>query len=409
MKKLSTFLLTALAATAAFTPEEWQYRQRVTAAGAVTRVTVDRGYYTSGLAASFADLRVGRDGVETPYLLVAAYGSRRTADVPVRVVNKETRDGKLFVTLEFEARPQPHNLVELAVTRNDFRSQVSIEGSDDGKQWATVRHAAYIFRYHTDTGQMADHTTLQYPDSRRRLLRLAISGWTNPNEFTGAVVRRDASAEAKRSEVFTASDPGAETKNKTSCMVLDTGTRAPRDTAVLTPRGPSETFRRSVTIEQSADGKAWSWSGAGAIYRIPGEESLSVTFPETQLPFQRVCIYQGDDVPLVVAGVKLMGVDREVLFRSEGGGNYWLYYGSPKATAPDYDLVKTAGEDFHAAAVAGRLGERETNPVYKPPPEPVKPWTERFPGLLYGVLGLAVVGMGWVALRLLKTNEARPE
>jgi hypothetical protein len=408
MKRLS-FLVLGAVLYAAFTPEDWLHRQRITVAIPVTRVTLDRGYYTSGAAANFADLRVVRDGMETPFLLVTAYAKRQSSDVPVRIINKETRGGTLFVTLEFESRREPHNQVDLAVSRDDFRSQVTIEASDDGRQWATVRQTAYIFRYHTDDGQAAVHTTLRYPDSRRRFLRLAISGWPNPLEFQGATVRRDASAEASRSEIWSVADPKGETKNRTSCMVLDTETRAPRDTAALTPRAGGTAFHRSVTVEQSSDGKAWGWLGAGAIYRVPGEESLTVTFPETQLPFQRLCIYQGDDSPVVLAGVKLLGVDREVRFRPEAAGAYWLYYGSAKATAPEYDLTKTAGEDFHAAAKTGSLGPREANPGYKAPPGPVKPWTERFPGLLYGVLGLAVAVMGWMALRLLKASEARPE
>jgi hypothetical protein len=409
MKKLSLLLFTAMLLPAAFTPEDWLHRQRITVATPVTRVTLDRGYYTSGAAATFADLRVVRDSAEVPFLLVTAYAKRQTSDVPVRIVNKETRGGTLFVTLEFEARREPHNQVELEVSRADFRSQVTIEASDDGRQWATVRQTAYIFRYHTDDGQAAVHTTLLYPDSRRRFLRLAIGGWPNPSEFLGATVRRDASAEASRSEIWSAADPAAETKNRTSCMVLNTGTRAPRDTAQLTPRAGRDAFHRSVTVEQSSDGKAWGWLGAGAIYRVPGEESLTVTFPETQLPFQRLGIYQGDDAPVVLTGVKLLGVDRELRFRAEAAGTYWLYHGSARAAAPEYDLAKTAGEDFHATAKSGSLGAREANPGYKAPPEPVKPWTERFPGLLYGVLGAAVAGMGWMALRLLKTSETRPE
>lgn len=402
MKRLSFPLLTATLLFAGFTPEEWLYRQRVTVATPVTRVALDRGYYT-GTAASFADVRVVRDGSEAPYLLVTGNAKRQSVNVPVRVVNKESRGGKLFATLEFEKQREPHNEVTLEVSREDFRSLVTIEASDDGVQWASVRQTAYIFNYRTDSGQAAEHTTIRYPDSRRRLLRLAISGWPDPSQFLGATVRRDSSAEASRSEIWSAANPAGETKNRTTCTVLDTGTKAPRDTARLTPAAGRETFHRSVTVEQSMDGKSWGWLGAGAIFRVPGEESLTVTFPETQAPIQRLCVFQGDDVPVVIERVQIFGVDREVRFRSEAGGTYWLYYGSLKASAPEYDLAKTAGEEFHRSAQAGSLGAREANPDYRAPPEPVKPWTERFPGLLYTVMGVAVVGIGWMALRLLRT------
>jgi hypothetical protein len=40
-------------------------------------------------------------------------------------------------------------------------------------------------------------------------------------------------------------------------------------------------------------------------------------------------------------------------------------------------------------------------PDYRPD-EPVKPWTERHPEVLYVTLGLALVGMGWYCVRFLR-------
>jgi len=403
IKKLSLAGLAAGLLTAAFAPEGWLYRQKVEVAGPVTRVTLDRELY-AGAAGSLEDLRVVRDGVEVPYLLRVAHAVRVGGEVGVRVVNRETRGESLFVTLEFVGKIVLHNQVRLEVSREEFRSQVKIEGSDDGRQWGTVRQGAYIFQYKTDGGQLARHTTLRYPDSRRRFLRLTLSGWPEASEFTGATVWSDTSAEGRRSEIWGVSRPSYETKNRTTCTVLDTGSRAPRDTARMTVAAGREQFYRSVTVEHSLDGKAWAWAGAGAIYRVAGEESLAVTFAETQFPWQRLCVYQGDDEAVLLESVKLSGVDREVFFRSAVAGGYWLYAGATAAAkGPEYDLARTAGAEFWGSAQAGKLGAREANPGYKPPPEPVKPWTERFPGLLYTVMGVAVVGIGWMALRLLRT------
>jgi hypothetical protein len=400
MKRISVFALAAGWMWAAFAPEGWLYRQKVEVAGAVTRVTLDRDFYGGG---SLDALRVVKDGAEVPYLLRVAHATRSGGAVAVRVVNKETRGGSLYVTLEFTGKQVLHNQVNLVVSRPEFRSQVKIEGSDDGRVWGTVRQGAYVFQYKTDGGEAASYTTLRYPDSRRRYLRLTLLGWPDASEFTGATVWSDTSAEARRTEIWNVTRPSHETKNRTTCTVLETGSRAPRDTARVTVAAGRERFYRSVTVEHSLDGKAWGWAGAGAIYRVPGEESLAVTFAETQLPWQRLCVFQGDDEAVLLESVKLSGVDREVYFRSEGPGSYWLYSGADEARAPEYDLARTAGAEFWDAAQAGKLGTREANPAYRPPPEPVKPWTERFPGLLYGVMGVAVAGIGWMALRLLKT------
>ena len=401
LRRSYVLLLAAPALWAAFVPERWLYRQRITTASPVTRLTLDKAVY-DGAAFSFADLRVIRDVSEVPYLLSVAGAKRQTGFVPVRIVNKESRRGTLFVSLEMNTA-EPHNQLQLAVTRDDFRSQLTIEASDDGRQWATVRRSAYIFRYRADDGEIVEHTTLRYPDSRRRYLRLAIAGWPDPEQFTGASVLFDSSSQASRSEIwsFAHRTAPAITITRSTCFLLNTGTRAPRDRAELTvtDAGP---FHRGVAIDESSDSKSWSHLGSGAIYRIRGEESLSVDFAETRMPFQRVCIYQGDDKPVTPTGIRLLGIDRTVTFRSEAAGTYWLYYGAASAQEPSYDIARTAGGEF-ANAKAALLSTRESNPAYKPPPAPVLPWTERFPGLLYTVLAIAVAGLGWMTLRLLRS------
>ncbi len=121
------------------------------------------------------------------------------------------------------------------------------------------------------------------------------------------------------------------------------------------------------------------------------------------MPFQRICIYRGDDKPVAPAGIRLFGIDRTVTFgSSDAPGSYWLYYRAAFAETPSYDIARTAGDEF-AKAKAGWLSPRASNPAYKPPPAPVRPWTDRFPSLLYLVLGVAVAGLGWMALRLLRS------
>ncbi|MCX6605168.1 MAG: DUF3999 family protein, partial [Acidobacteria bacterium] len=244
MKKLSLVIFGAGLLGAAFAPERWLYRQKVEVAGAVTRVTLDRDVYAGG---SLDGLRVVRDGAEVPYLLRVAQATRVGGELEVRVVNKETRGGSLFVTLEFAGKAVLHNQVNLVVSRAEFRSEVKIEGSDDGRVWGTVRQGAYIFQYQTYGGQAATYTTVGYPDSKRRYLRLTLSGWPDAAEFTGATVWRDTSLEARRTEIWAAQRPVYEGRSRTTCAVLETGSRAPRDTVGVTVAAGRERFYRSVT------------------------------------------------------------------------------------------------------------------------------------------------------------------
>ena len=94
-------------------------------------------------------------------------------------------------------------------------------------------------------------------------------------------------------------------------------------------------------------------------------------------------------------------------FLPASAGDVWLYYGNPSASPPVYDLGAILGRQAPIPETTAVIGEWKLNPDYRPPPGQEKPWSERYPAVLYTVLGLAVVGMGLVTVRfLLKVRGA---
>jgi hypothetical protein len=403
LRRLALVYCAAALLRADFDPKRWERRQPLPAAAPATRVKLNAAVY-AGARESLADLRIVRDSAtEVPYLLSIAQARLETASVPVRLVNRESRQGALMVTLEFDGKSL-HNHLTLDVTRDNFRTKLKLEASDNGQAWATVRTAAYVFRYQTDDGRVAEHLTVQYPDSRRRLVRLTLEDWPHPAQFTGASVTRSTANQARRSTLWQGLPATTPTnQRKTTCYLLDTGTNAPRDRLVLQPAATPAVFHRSVTVEESRDGQHWSWLAASALYRTADDESRTVEFNETRARWQRLCIFQGDDQPLKLEGARAEGIDREVAFRVETPGTYWLYYGNRAAIAPVYDLAQSAGSQWVDAAHPASLAASEANPQYTEPPPPTLPWTDRYPAVLYGALGASVLGLGWMALRLLRS------
>jgi hypothetical protein len=55
--------------------------------------------------------------------------------------------------------------------------------------------------------------------------------------------------------------------------------------------------------------------------------------------------------------------------------------------------------------VAVTLGQQEPNAVYRKPEPPTKPWSDRHPGVLYGVLLAAILVMGFLAVKFLLKVE----
>ena len=78
-------------------------------------------------------------------------------------------------------------------------------------------------------------------------------------------------------------------------------------------------------------------------------------------------------------------------------------FGNPKAHTPSYDLAMVLAKRTLDSAVSVTAEGRQENPGYKAPEPPVKPLSERNPLLLYGVLGVAVLGIGYFTLRFMQS------
>jgi len=155
-------------------------------------------------------------------------------------------------------------------------------------------------------------------------------------------------------------------------------------------------FYRAVTAESSRDSIKWKMIGAGAIFRTADKGAFAITFSEQWDRYFRIRILNRDNPPLGVRVLMLSDERRVIEFPAEATGKYWLYYGSAGAHRPSYDFAETRPRQVNA--LVAELGAEEKNPVYH---EMEKPWTDRHPVVLYGVLAAAILVMGFVAVRFL--------
>jgi hypothetical protein len=163
-------------------------------------------------------------------------------------------------------------------------------------------------------------------------------------------------------------------------------------------------FYRAVRILTSTDGKEWQTKCGGEIFRYKLgeklEESLRVRFPEDWGGrYWRVEILNRNDAPLSEAMPSLTMIPRFVFFQPAEGRFYRLIYGNAAVTAPQYDL----GRIFHyQGKPVGSIvisGPEEGTSNYADP----RPFTERHSNILWIVLGLAVILLGYAAFRALRT------
>jgi hypothetical protein len=369
-------------------------------------VTVDREAFAHS-ENHLADLRVIDDlGSEQPYEV-----RTRLAPPPQPVSLPATLRENSFVPGQFTqvvvdlgARAGFHSNLHVQTSESDFINWVEVAASDDAHVWRIVKARAPISRFRKEN--LEGSQTIRYSENNARYLRLRIQEAAGQFPVTGVEVFASQGVEKEEPTAATilamrppdSSGPPAQTQ-----WTLDLGsTTIP--VAELNFETDQKEFYRAVRIQTSLDQKEWQPAGGGEIFRYASsgstEESLRVRCYETWgARYWRVETLNASDAPLSSVRMSVAMSLRFVLFRPRENRAYRLLYGNDRASAPQYDFARTLRIQPNEVLQHLNLSPEEATTNYADP----RPFTERHPNLLWLALGIAIVLLGYAALRALRT------
>lgn len=361
----------------------------------------------------FRDLRIiGPDGAPVAWAWPDAVGRDHAAKAQhrfeqARLLNRVvTPGGALQFVVTLGPGQLPHHAIEIETTDSDFLRKVEIETGASLDRWDSAGQGM-IFRLPADS-TMQQSLRVRYPDSTQRYLRVTIHNWSDPATLLAVTVDARPQVPEEWEVLGRAERPARSTSTKTGA------TRAARDTWALSFNYPqlaggrlvvepaTERFARGFGVESSSDGKSWFHCGSGFITRAPGVEELAISVGQIEPRRIQLVSHVSSDPSIEIAAVRLEVPVRRIIFPARVTGEYRLYLGAPNAAMPEYDLPAILARSRQVEPVTVSLGEWGGNPDYVAPPVPEKPVSERFPWLLPGVLGLAVIAMGGAAFRLIR-------
>ena len=358
-----------------------------------------------------ADVRVIDDqGAEVPYVSFRSEGTSHTASLPATLRENSFTPGKFTqLVLDAGARAPFHNAVRIQTTAPDFIEWVQVEASDDGHVWRMVQERAPIFRFRKDAHEGTQ--VVHHSENNAQYLRVRILDGEAKFAVVGADVLHEVVEPAERVPMEIALSPDGKQPARSSVWSADVGPAAELGMeARFEVTSPAE-FIRTVKISVSGDGKDWFGIGGGEIYRYRRGEaqleqlSVMVAHGAPRLHYLRVEIVNGNDAPLAGGAPKLYVTPQHLVFEPQPGRNYSMIYGQERAEAAQYDLGRRLDAKQMAAAVAGQLGPEETNADWVDP----RPWTETHDIFLWLVLLVAVMLLGYAAVRSLRKSAGVPE
>jgi hypothetical protein len=368
-------------------------------------------------ASGLADLRLYRDGIETPFVIRLA-APAEAAQGFIEPLDKGVRGGKTAFDAEM---PDGHySDVQLAVTAHDFIATVEVSGSQAQNGSAETKLGSYTI-FDLSKQKLGRSTVLHLPESDFRYLHFRIARPLIPENVAGlSVVRLPASQPRYVTIEETAH---VVQKGHESVFTFTVPARVPVDRLVFTPGAQPALFSRDVSVkaepvqsEQAAGEARYPQAAAssGNLLRVHtiqdghhiDEERLTIDAPrvEFETPAKwTITIDNGDDVPLKVESVRLQMLERDLCFENAGSGNYALYYGDAALSAPRYDYATLFTPQSDASKAA--LGAELANAAFEPRPDE-RAFTERHPALLWAVLVLVILLLGAIALSSVKRTVA---
>ncbi len=407
-KCLLSLVLFSVPAIQALDTTRWQAQSAIQVPEGsigIAAVKLTREIYVQSRA-ELGDLRVVRGGEEIPYMIDARRGAVEFREIAPPVINQSVAPGRgLQLTLDLGSHFK-HSRIRLSTSETNFKQKVRIETGEDGRSWSIARQDGYIFDFSQGDRHMAV-LAVDYPASTMRYVRVTVYGWmkTDAVRQVWAAYRNELQAERDVMDTVVpqrSEDP----ETKSSLLLIDLKQAGVPYDRVRLESGSH--YYRAAELETSKDGKDWRFAATGTIFQTASEPSTGLTFGERHERFLRLRIFNGDDKPIPVKRVAVEATVRLLKFAlAAGAGQPYLFTGNPDAKAPSYDLAAVLAREAPQPEVRATLLAPAGNPGYRSPPPPVKPWSERYPQLLYGTLAVAILVMGYVTVRfLLKVKSA---
>jgi hypothetical protein len=409
MKTLVTVIALWLLADSAYSPEPpyipdisyFKYQSAVQAKeDGQHYIVVDEAIWQHARA-DLGDLRLVAGDKEVPFALSIERGSEQREHKDVPVLQESAVQGKTQFLIDMSQIGE-YSRVELRVGTKNYVAHAEVEGQDDphGKKWAILGDGIL---YDLSTENLGSNSVLRLPVSRYKFLRVTLDGPVQPKDVQGAFTELGEG----RSPLYrtVASATRQERRGKDTLYFFEFSGSVPIERIVFTIDPAQPNFRRSVEIEDDKSG----WLGSGEISRVHmlrnarkiDSEVSDVCVSTRGHNKIQVIIHNGDDPPLQIASASLQQYQRRVYFDLRAQGQLTLYYGDEKLEPPIFDYAKLFQQD--KGAVAATLGPEIANVAYKGRPDD-RPWSERHPAVLWGAIVAAVMILGTVALRSIKST-----
>ncbi|MGZ2369568.1 DUF3999 family protein [Ancylomarina sp. YFZ004] len=361
------------------------------------------------VSSDFSDIRIigissQRDTIEAPYLIRASKETVKDKNIDFKLLNQSHNKSGYYYSFKVPTKDEI-NRIQLDFQQDNFDWIVSLEGSQNQKDWYTIIEDYRILSIKNEHTNY-QHSQLNFPNSKFPYFKVHITSTEKPVLQNAKISRKEVINGKLRKYQISKLDIQQNKKRKATEINIDLG--SPVLVSELKIKiEKSYDYYRPISIRYLNDSikteKAWKRNyrtiTSGTLTSL---EQNKFKFKSIKAQHFKVIILNHDNEALNVSGIEVSGYIWQLLARFKDSASYWLTYGNSNARKPNYDISRFANKIPKKISVL-TLGEEQ---IIKKKSKTSKEALFMNEKWLWGIIGIVILLLAWFTLKMMsKTAE----
>lgn len=358
---------------------------------------------------NLSDIRIyniaDKDTAEVPYLMNWMGSNIKEVSIPFELIN-DTYNEKCcsYVTLKFPKK-QAINQIKLNVSDSNFDKSLQIEGSNDNKQWFTIKEHLRIVRFR-NASEDYSYTTLNFNSSEFTYFRIKFDDDGSPRiNVIEAYAFENQLIEGKYTELKVLGKKQTENKKEKISEVIVDFPYSYLVNYITIKSNTKNDFYRNINIYGSngtiktgkGDLENWYMINTTVFSSI---ENNIIFCNNSKTKKLKIEIINYDNEPIVLDEIKAFAEQCQLVANLPPSENLYIAYGKENDNAPNYDLVHFKDKIPNELSNVD-YGSEQVKIISINKPDQIiksKVW-------LWIVMGVVLVIIGYFALSMLKKEQ----
>lgn len=285
-------------------------------------------------------INTNNDTIETPYILRVYEEKTSKKEVEFKTINASFNSKGFYYTLTIPSE-ETINQIELQFTQQNFDWQVTLEGSQNQKEWFTI---VEDYRVLSIKNELTDFkfTKIIFPNSNYQFFRISINSKEKPELMSAKLYIQETTAGVFNSYTSLQTQPIENKEKKLTEFDLNLDVPLPISHIKINVTDSID-YYRYFTIKYLVDSikteQGWKYNyntlTSGTLNSLENNEFKVNSTPVKKLKF---IIHNQDNRPLTISSIEIKGYVYELIARFTEQANYFLVYGNQKNNKPNYDI-----------------------------------------------------------------------